>query len=848
MRVRFGFLLSLFVLCHPQTQAWALSAQAAETARPGSSAVTPAPNSTPSPSADIPNAPGEPDVSDVPVAQPVPAPPTGTTVTLRAQQQERQGDVYTLSGEVEIDYKDYVLRADRITYNAATGDVQADGHVQLDGGPDNEEISASHGEMNLNAQTGRFHDVVGSVGVVRGTQQRAVYTTPNPFLIAGKLLVKSGPQSYELYGGSMTSCRIPNPHWQFFAPHIAVVNGKAKAWNSNFRLWGYPIVYLPYVTHPVDASGRESGFFTPVLSLSNIKGIVVGDFYYWAINRSSDLMLGVEYYSLRGWAESAEYRYRGRGNDFVHGYYNGLFDRGYGPTHINQGGQDTLVAGRYDLDARTRAVVDAEYLSSYVYRQVFAPNFALAVSSEVKSWAFLTHQQNGMALTADLERYQNFVSDTSGDEVNILHLPRLDYDALDHPMGSSRLYGGGVSSFSIMTRAEPGLVDNLTSARTDVYPHLSLPWVKGGWTLRPGVALRDTLYSNSQTLSATVPLQKNASLNRKAVEATMEVRPPVLERDFQNDFLTHNFGVALRHTIAPEFQYRYVAGIDNFNNVERFDSVDIFSDTNELEYGLTQRLFLKPLKPHPCTTDELATTLLQAEGNGNEDATLQKKKKIVGPMQKTCTGQTEQWLSWYVGQKYFLNPTFGGAVVSGRRNVFTTTLDLSAIAYVTSPRSASPVVSRLRLRTSGTTDVEWDLEYDTKAGRVAASNVFANYRHGAFFSSFGSALMNAPAESIVAPGQPVPVQNFNQVQALFGYGATTKPGLSAAADGGLDVNLHSLEYAGVQTSYNFDCCGFSFEYRLFSLGAIRNETEEGFSFSLAGVGAAGTLKRAERLF
>ncbi len=36
--------------------------------------------------------------------------------------------------------------------------------------------------------------------------------------------------------------------------------------------------------------------------------------------------------------------------------------------------------------------------------------------------------------------------------------------------------------------------------------------------------------------------------------------------------------------------YRYVGGIDEFLNVLRFDETDIVSNTNELEYGLTQRL------------------------------------------------------------------------------------------------------------------------------------------------------------------------------------------------------------------------------------------------------------------
>ncbi len=838
MRVRLCCFLTLLALCSPQMQAQALTGQQASSARSGSNDLPDAP--TPASTTMLQGTP-------TPVAQLVAPPPTGTPVTIHAQEQEKQGDTYHLRGEVEIDYLNYILRADRITYNAATGDVDAQGHLQLDGGPDNEEITATHGQMNLNAQTGRFYDVVGSVGVLRGTGQSEVYSTPNPFRIAGKLLVKNGPESYALYGGSMTSCRLPKPNWRILAPRIIVANGTAKAWNSHFTIRKYPIFYLPYVTHAVDASGRQSGILIPTFGTSSIQGYIFGEAYYWAINRSSDLMLGLQYYSLRGPEQSAEYRYKGRGNDFLHVYYDGLEDRGLAPLYINQGGQDTIVTGRRDFNANTHAITDAEYLSSYVYRQVFAPNFSLAVSSEVKSWAFLTHQQDGQAASVDLERYQNFESDAVGDQIRILHLPRLDYDTSDHSFGHSRLLDGGAASFSMMTRSEPGLNPSLDAARTDLYPHLSLPLLKRGWTLRPEVGLRETLYSNSQILGPTTPIVHNASLNRKAVETGVELLPPVLERDYSGGFLTRRFDVAVRHTIAPEVQYRYVAGVDNFNNVPRFDALDIYSDTNEMEYGLTQRWFIKSLKPHPCTTDEAANAHKEEASNAKSTQDNKNNPGIKKPA-PTCTGDTQEWLSWYVGQKYFFDPTFGGAVVSGRRNIFTSTLDFSSIAYITSPRNTSPILSRLLLNTRGTTDMEWDVEYDAKAARMAANNIFTNYRHKSFFSSFGYALMNAPAESIVAAGQPIPVTNYDQMQLLLGYGAPTKPGLSVAGSGGLDINLRSLEYATAQTSYNFNCCGVSVEYRRFALGSVRNENMWSYGLTLTGIGTAGSLKRAERLF
>ena len=70
----------------------------------------------------------------------------------------------------------------------------------------------------------------------------------------------------------------------------------------------------------------------------------------------------------------------------------------------------------------------------------------------------------------------------------------------------------------------------------------------------------------------------------------------MIERTFDSALVEKLFGYDVKHTIEPEVTYRYVAGIDNFLNVLRFDDVDVASDTNELEYGVTQRLFLRPAK------------------------------------------------------------------------------------------------------------------------------------------------------------------------------------------------------------------------------------------------------------
>jgi len=840
MTARFCWCITLYFLCHPQVWAQTLTKQFPP-APSEPQAVSQAAAADPPPQPDA-------DQQSLPVAQVVPAIDQGVPVHITAREQGKRGDVWTLSGDVEIDYREYVIRADKIIYNEATGVVEAEGHLHLEGGRDNEKIDATHGTMNVNQQTGHFFDVSGSIGarqeaVSRNRAPSAFSSAPasakgysnnNPLLFAGRELFKDGPQRYRVVDGWMTSCQLPDPDWLLLSSKINVADGTAKARNSWFTLLRVPLFFLPYVTHPVNADSRQAGFLIPTFGTSSTKGLILGEEIYWVINRSADLTFGAEYYSKRGFAPRAEFRYRGRDADFLTVTYRQLLDRGLpsgepGVPPTNQGGEDITADGRHDFTPQTRAVADIEYLSSYVYRQAFAESFSLATSSEVKSSAFLQNEDRGIAKSLYFGRYQSFESDTAGDEIRILHLPALEAEAVDHRLAGTPLLWGFQTSVDILTRSEP-LFHARNVFRADVYPHLAAPFSLGGWTFRPEVAGRETFYSKSEQLPTVLngdisPTLVGASLNRTDFEASLDIRPPAVERDFTAPWLEKLLGGDLRHSIEPDIQYRYVTGINNFNSVLRFDQVDVASNTNELEYGLTQRLFVRHLKPHACGDSEAQT----ADG--------------------MCGGGTLDWLSWTVAQKYFFNPNFGGAVVPGQSNVLVTTLDFTGTAFLDGPRDYSPVISRLRLRTTSATDFEWDLDYDTKTGRINSSNVFAGYQRANYYVGIGDFKLDVLQPSATSSQNvTAAITNYNQLRFLFTYGNPVHKGFSFGANAGYDFVQSAVQFGGIETNYNWDCCGMSAEYRRYALGSVRNENQYLFSFTLAGVGTAGNLRRAVRIF
>jgi LPS-assembly protein len=819
MRVRTFLFITALMLCHLQLRPQTLTKQFPSATGPSSL----------------------PDAPDYPIAEVVAAPPSGVVARLESKRQEKHGNVYTLTGEVRIDYKDYTLTADKVSYDDETKDAEADGHVRLQGGHNNELILADHGKLNFDLETGRFENVTGSIGRQPSESKRKlVYTTANPFLFTGRVLIKEGPERYQVIQGTMTSCLLPDPDWRIHSSLIRMNYGVARAKNSYFTLLNVPILYLPYVTHAVDADARQSGLLLPIVGTSSTKGTIVGDSIYLVINRSMDATFGTQYFSKRGWSPSGDFRYRGRGEDFINARFTALWDRGLAPDYLNQGGQDIVFSGRrdFDLDEHTRAVATGEYLSSFVYREAFAESFALAVASQVTSSAFVTHNDAGRSASLRFDRYQNFEGITQvgntydTPQIRILHVPSLDFDTVDQSLQGTPVRWSFDGSAAGLSRSEPGYKTG-DIGRFDLYPHLSLPLHLDGWTFRPEVGARETYYTQSQIPTGTTPLPGNGGINRSDLEASFELRPPALVRDFKAPLLERLFGSDLRHTIEPELQYRFVAGVNNFSSIPRFDTTDVESDTNEMEYSLTQRLFFRHLHPKACTSGDLP-----APSNGI---------LTVPPTYTECGGDSDAWITWKLAAKYFFAPYFGGAASPFRRNVLASTLDLTGVAFLNGPRNTSPLISRLKVRTSEHMDLEWDADYDFKTSRMEASNVFADYRRDNVFGSVGYSKLQALNASFTSDLDSQ-VTKYSLLRLLLGYGDPTKRGLSAGVNAGYDFVQNALQYGGIQSSYNWDCCGLSVEYRRLALGSVRNENQYSFNFTLAGVGAAGNLKHSERIF
>jgi LPS-assembly protein len=550
------------------------------------------------------------------------------------------------------------------------------------------------------------------------------------------------------------------------------------------------------------------------------RGFMVGLGYFWAINRSYDVTYRFQDYNTNAFGHHLDFRGKPRaGTDFDFILY-GVQDRGGDPNNNNQkfSGLNLYFAGRSDVGNGWHANGYMNYVSSFRFRQEWSESFNEAIGSEIHSEGYL--EKNWSNYTFDLvaSRLENFQS------VEVQEPGQTNFTrnaVLIHKLPEGQLAGrerrilrnvpiwfSFYSTAGLLYRSQPifdagnNLIDNFQTAqfnmRAHLAPHVTSALHFGGISLVPSMGLDETYYAQSQAPSAAAPnLYQVASSDvvRSARDFSLDVILPSVARIFNKKTI---FGDKLKHVIEPRVTYRYVTGVgDDFNRFIRFDETDLLANTNELELSLANRIFAK----RGDSVTEIFT--------------------------------------WELMQKRYFDPTFGGALVQGRPDVFTATADLSAYAFALGPRHYSPIVSMLRASPVEGLGFNWQADYDPFYHRIVDSNISIDYNWKKYY--------HVSAGNSAVSTDPLLTPAANQFRARVGFGDPQHRGWNAGVDAVYDYRKAVLEYSTTQVTYNTDCCGFSVQYRRYNIG-VRDESRLTIAFAIANVGTFGTLKKQDRLF
>jgi LPS-assembly protein len=726
---------------------------------------------------------------------------SGGEATLEADQQRQVGKIYYADGHVDLVYQNARLRADHVEYDEEAQVVVARGNVQLDFLT--QHVEADDARYELRTGRAAFHHVHGTF-VVQRRPVPALLISPNPLYFEAEEADRLDDYTYKIRKAWLTVCKPDRPVWKFYAPSATVrLKQSVHIENGNFRVYSIPVLYLPFATVPAEQR-RDSGFLVPELGNTSQKGFVLGDSVYWAPLEWLDLTLGAANYSKRGWSQKGDFRAKPWEGANLEASYFGVIDRGLqinGEPPVSQGGHELKLLFTSMLPGGWRAVADLDQLTSLTFRLAWSETFKEAVNSEVRNTAFLVNNFDGFSLGLAALSYRNYLSATPETQINLRTAPELRFSSVDQAFFKKLPFYFSFDTFAgaehrgedVTPFQTPGFV-----ARSEFAPSVTLPLHFGEWlNVTPSFTFRSTYYGGQLRDGAYFA----KGLFRDTEEFSVDARLPVFERVWDRG------DTKWKHVIEPYVVYRLVNGVNDFGRFLRFDEDDTLTDTNELEYGIIQRLY-----------------------------------------RRTSEGETEEFITWRLTQKYFFDPTFGGALVPGQRNVFQTLDELTPFAFADKARSLSPIVSDITVEPGKRFDTEFIVNYDPQRDKLIAIGTLLKLKpyKESFLTLADFSTLNLPINPIPPP--PSFQQRSNQLRALGGYGEPNGHGFSFTVGASYDFTASSFQNQIVTVSYNGSCCGLGFEYRRFSFGTIRNENQYSVVIRIANLGSVGNLRRQEKIF
>jgi LPS-assembly protein len=241
----------------------------------------------------------------------------------------------------------------------------------------------------------------------------------------GQLSTKDGRQ-FALRGAQASPCdecaKNPDrpPLWRITARRV-VVDESSKDFiynNAAMEIFGVPVAYTPYFTHPAPDVRRRTGLVSFDIGRSTtLRGFYGEPQYFIAIDDSADLSLRPRFYVERPTRPLFDVEARKRGD---------TFDASLRPRFAYDSGRlRYLLRGalRWDIDPNWRAVADADYSSDLA----FHGDFGIARQSNARSVAAVERFAAQSFLQIRAAHYQGLYLDGFAG-----HVPTAGFQALSH--------------------------------------------------------------------------------------------------------------------------------------------------------------------------------------------------------------------------------------------------------------------------------------------------------------------------------------------------------------------------------------------------------------------------------
>ncbi len=530
-----------------------------------------------------------------------------------------EGQVVEATGGVVARWDEKKLRAGRLRFERESGRLQAEGGLLLE-----------TPELTLQADSCDL-DVDDETGILRNVR---LFSKQSNAQFGGRLIEKRRGDRYLLRKGYFTTCKSEGgrpPDWELSGRRVTfALAGSASVRDGTFRVRGVPLFYLPYLRFPV-AVRRHSGLLLPRLGLSNERGIIYSQPFFWAIDKHKDATFTFDLETAARIGGQIEVRYRPHrnvdGTAELAGYNEQI--RGNARSQI----VSPLFAGRKVPENRAMVRVDhfqalSDGVDLYANVLFVSDDLVLreveSVATRSERRALLRTRRYADSRLGVLGRrgftsfgarsrvFQDFV----GPDRLTLHRPLELWVARDGELAGGIGYAVRATASSFFrTRGNDGqrldMVADVERGLTGRSPLRASAWARG----------RLTAYRmNEKTVvdrngTAVGELDRHAA--RALAEGGLDLRA-VFARHYEvPEGLALRFGLegkgpALKHTLEPFASVR--ATTNSTSRLPLYDEVDRIDGRTVVTYGLASRFLLRAGEKGP-----LEALRLSAEQSYNLD-------------------------------------------------------------------------------------------------------------------------------------------------------------------------------------------------------------------------------------
>jgi LPS-assembly protein len=517
-------------------------------------------------------------------------PASGSTRALAGGEQETRGALFlradrlegsetriTAEGHVELRTRRETVLADKLSYAIPEQTIYGDGDVVLRRGFD--WITGPQLQYKRDTETGFF----------RGP--RFFVAEANAHGDAKEIRF-TGPDHYEAVDASYTTCVAPRPDWYLRGEQLEVDNLRkvGTARNVSVHFLDMPVLYAPWLQFPL-SNERKSGFLTPTLGSTGVRGFEISTPYYLNLAPNYDATLTPRYMTKRGLQIGAQFRYLLGDETPPFGVATGEMNAEFLPHDRATGENRYALAWRHNeqFTPWLGGFVNVNKVSDDKYFADFADRIAVTSQKTLPREAGLVATHGPWSFLARAQSFQTLQDPEAPVVPPYNRLPQVLASLSDTDWLGLTWSGNGEYARFTQDQLAP------TGERFVLYPTAAFHRQGAAWffTARAGVHMRE--YMLDRTTAALPERHPSYAIPITSLDAGL-----VFERELTL------LDTALTQTLEPRAFYVYIpfkdqteapvfdTALDDFNFSQlfaenRYIGNDRIGDANQLSLALTSR-------------------------------------------------------------------------------------------------------------------------------------------------------------------------------------------------------------------------------------------------------------------